>query len=188
MDLNDIIGRICPLPQVPAARIAECAETVRLPKGAMVVEAGRVETDIFFIANGIARAFVVSEDGRDVTFWIGAEGTALLSLRSYVQDRPGYENIQLMEDSRLYRLHRDDLHRLFREDVHIANWGRRFAEQQFLLTEERLIPMLCTTATRRYEHLLRHAPELLQRLPLEHLASWLGITPASLSRIRGKLR
>ena len=164
------------------------AETVLLPKGAMVVEAGRVETDIFFIAKGIARAFVVSEDGRDVTFWIGAEGTALLSLRSYVRDSPGYENIQLMEDSRLYRLHRDDLHSLFREDVHIANWGRRFAEQQFLLTEERFIPMLCTTATRRYEHLLRHAPELLQRLPLEHLASWLGITPASLSRIRGKLR
>lgn len=48
--------------------------------------------------------------------------------------------------------------------------------------------MLCTTATRRYEHLLRNSPELLQRLPLEHLASWLGITPASLSRIRGKLR
>ena len=110
MDLNDIIGRICPLPQVPAARIAECAEMVRLPKGAMVVEAGRVETDIFFIANGIARAFVLSDQGREVTFWIGAEGTALLSLRSYVQDRPGYENIQLMEDSRLYRLHRDDLH------------------------------------------------------------------------------
>lgn len=188
MDLNDIIGRICPLPQVPAARIAECAEMVRLPKGAMVVEAGRVETDIFFIANGIARAFVLSDQGREVTFWIGAEGTALLSLRSYVQDRPGYENIQLMEDSRLYRLHRDDLHRLFREDVHIANWGRRFAEQQFLLTEERLIPMLCTIATRRYEHLLRNSPELLQRLPLEHLASWLGITPASLSRIRGKIR
>ena len=167
MDLNDIIGRICPLPEVPAARIAECAETVLLPKGAMVMEAGRVETDIFFIAKGIARAFVVSEDGRDVTFW---------------------KNIQLMEDSRLYRLHRDDLHSLFREDVHIANWGRRFAEQQFLLTEERFIPMLCTTATRRYEHLLRHAPELLQRLPLEHLASWLGITPASLSRIRGKIR
>ena len=105
MDLNDIIGRICPLPEVPAARIAECAETVLLPKGAMVVEAGRVETDIFFIANGIARAFVLSDQGREVTFWIGAEGTALLSLRSYVQDRPGYENIQLMEDSRLYRLH-----------------------------------------------------------------------------------
>ena len=112
----------------------------------------------------------------------------MLSLNSYVSGRPGYENIQLMEDSVLYRLGHDDLFRMYEEDIHVANWGRRFAEREFLLTEERFIPLLFTTASTRYEHLLKSSPELLQRVPLEHLASWLGITPVSLSRIRAGIR
>ena len=80
------------------------------------------------------------------------------------------------------------LQQLFNEDIGIANWGRRFAEREFLQTEQRLIPFLCTTASERYARLLEESPDMLQRLPLEHLASWLGITPVSLSRIRAKMK
>ena len=79
--------------------------------------------------------------------------------------------VELMEDSSLYRLRRNDLDTLYREDIHIANWGRKFAESEFLRTEERLIPLLFTTASERYELLLT-----------QHL----GVTPVSLSRIRAK--
>ena len=80
------------------------------------------------------------------------------------------------------------LQALYREDIHLANWGRHLAEQEFLRTEERLIPQLFTTAAERYAALLRHQPALLQRIPLEHLASYLGITPVSLSRIRRQIK
>ena len=76
------------------------------------------------------------------------------------------------------------LARLFQEDIHIANWGRKFAETEFLQTEEKFIPLLFTSAAERYEVLLKNNPELLQRIPLECLATYLGITPVSLSRIR----
>lgn len=69
-----------------------------------------------------------------------------------------------------------------------ANWGRKFAETEFLQTEERLISLLFTTASERYRELLKDNPDLLQRMPLECLASYLGITPVSLSRIRAKLK
>lgn len=93
-----------------------------------------------------------------------------------------------MEDSLLYVLKRSDLERFLAEDIHIANWARRFAESEFLRTEQKLIPMLFLPAARRYETLLRERPELLRRVPLETLASYLGITPVSLSRIRARMK
>ena len=93
-----------------------------------------------------------------------------------------------MEDSVLYLLKRYTLYQLFKEDIHIANWGRKFAESEFLQTEEKLISLLFTNASERYTSLLENNPDLLQRIPLEHLASYLGITPVSLSRIRAKLK
>lgn len=93
-----------------------------------------------------------------------------------------------MENSVLYMLKRKELYELFEKDIHIANWGRKFAETEFLQTEERLISLLFTTASERYRELLKDNPDLLQRMPLECLASYLGITPVSLSRIRAKLK
>ena len=93
-----------------------------------------------------------------------------------------------MENSVLYLLKRNDLYELFKEDIHIANWGRKFAELEFLQTEERLISLLFSTATERYVALLKDNSDLLQRIPFECLASYLGITPVSLSRIRAKMK
>lgn len=187
MDIRSIIDRIYVLPEPSWERLAACLARVDLPKGHLLMETGRVERNIFFLAQGIARACFPT-DGRNVTFWIGAEGSTLLSMKGFTEGLPGYETIELMEDSVLYRLHRDDLHRLFATDIHIANWGRRFAERELLQTEERLIPFLFTTASERYRKLLSEHPDLLQRLPLECLASYIGVTPVSLSRIRGELK
>ena len=160
---------------------------VTYPKGFLILEAGKVETNVFFLEKGIARAYI-PVDGKEITFWIGKEGATIVSLKSYVSNQQGYETMELMEDSTLYVLKRSDLYELFKEDIHIANWGRKFAELEFLQTEERLIPLLFTTASERYKILLENNPDLLQRMPLECLASYLGITPVSLSRIRAKLK
>lgn len=187
MDLHSIITAVCPVPEDSFRRLTDCSLRLEYPKGYHVLQSGRVERNLFFIEKGIARAYVVRE-GKEITFWIGKEGDTVVSLRSYVKGEPGYENIELMEDSVLYCLKQEDLRRLFAEDIHIANWGRKFAESEFLHTEEKLIPLLFTTASYRYEILLKNNPDLLQRIPLECLASYLGITPVSLSRIRAKLR
>lgn len=169
------------------SRLAGSMTEVEFPKGYHIFESGKTESGIYFIGKGIARAYI-PVNGSDVTFWIGKEGDTLVSLKSYVFGQPGYETIELMEDSRLFKVDRESLEKLYKEDIEIANWGRKFAETEFVHTEERLIPMLSMTATERYSKLLKENPELLQRLPLECLASYLGITPVSLSRIRSKIR
>lgn len=125
---------------------------------------------------------------KKITFWVGKEGATIVSMKGYVNDEPGYETIELMEDSVLYVLERKKLKELFSEDLHIANWGRRYAEMELLATEERLISMLSAIASERYKELLEKEPDLLQRLPLGNIATYLGITQASLSRIRAQIK
>lgn len=174
------------MPKTSLERLASCLSRVEYHKGYHILEAGKIETNVFFVEKGIARAYIPI-DGKEITFWIGKEGATIVSLKSYVNNEQGYETIELMEDSILYMLKRNDLEFLFKEDINITNWGRKFAELEFLQTEERLIQLLFTTASQRYKALIRNNPDLLQRIPLECLASYLGITPVSLSRIRAEL-
>lgn len=184
MELTEILTRIYPLPPASIDKIAEKSERVEMKKGTVLVEADKVCRNVFFVAEGIVRAFCYAK-GRDITFWIGEEGTVALSMQSYINGKPGYESIVTIEDCILYKISVDDLHELYRNDIHIANWGRIFAEKEILRAEEALIPQLFTTGSERYEQLLREKPHLLNRIPLENLASYLGVTPVSLSRIRG---
>lgn len=183
MELTEILTRIYPLPPVSIDKIAEMAHRVRMKKGTLLVEADKVCRNVFFVAQGIVRAFCYAK-GRDITFWIGEEGTVALSMQSYINGKPGYESVVTIEDSLLYKISIDNLHELYSHDIHIANWGRVFAEKELLRAEKALIPQLFTTGSERYEQLLREQPHLLNRIPLENLASYLGVTPVSLSRIR----
>ncbi len=109
-------------------------------------------------------------------------------MRSYVENKPGYENIELLEACELYELKIDNLRKLYQQDIHIANWGRRLAEQELIKTEERLISRQVRAAGERYKDLMKQHPEFLQRIQLGYIASYLGITQVSLSRIRAEIR
>ena len=186
MDIKNIINSIYPLSEDSFQTLFACMIKRTYYKGNLLVKAGKVENSIYFVEQGIVRAYVPGED-RDVTFWIGVEGTVVVSLKSYVKHESGYETVECMENSVIYSLNQTALEALFLQDIHIANWGRKLAETELLRTEERFIPFLFTTASKRYEELLKKHPYLFARIPLEHLASYLGITPVSLSRIRARI-
>ena len=174
MKLEQILSLRYPLPEKSLDKLHRCMSEITLPKGFHILEINKVEKDIFFIKQGIVRAFTYV-DGKEITFWIGKEGATIVSMKGYVNDEAGYETMELMEDSVLYVLKRKKLQELFLEDLHIANWGRRYAEMELLETEQRLISMLSAIASERYRQLVEMDPELLQRLPLGSIASYLGI-------------
>lgn len=187
MDIKEIINQRYGVPDASLDRLRQCLSEVSYPKGFRVLENGKIEKDIFFIKNGIVRAYT-SVDGKEITFRVGKEGATLVSMKGYVNDELGYETMELMEDSVLYVLKKKKLKELFTEDLHIANWGRRYAEMELLAIEERLISMLSAIASERYKELIEKEPDLLQRLPLGNIATYLGITQASLSRIRAQIK
>ncbi|RZJ68176.1 MAG: Crp/Fnr family transcriptional regulator [Flavobacterium sp.] len=187
MEIDALITRIYNLPEASAELLKSYITEEAYPKGHILLREGRLEQYIYFIRSGIARAYSETGNG-EVTFWFGSEGDTVVSMKSYVANEEGYENIELLENSKLFAIETASLRKLFETDIHIANWGRKFAEYELVKTEQRLIDLQVLTATERYRKLIAENPRLLQRVQLSHIASYLGITPGSFSRIRAELK
>lgn len=187
MEIDPIIDTIYKLPSPSKRMLKEYISEIAYTKGEILLKANKVESTVCFIKKGIVRAYTDIE-GNQLTFWFGTEGDTIVSMKSYVAGQKGYENIELLEDCLFYQIESRHLQQLFEKDIHIANWGRKFAEQELLKTESRLISRQFKTATERYKELLKENPGLLQRVRLGHIASYLGITQVSLSRIRADIR
>ena len=181
--ISNKIDEIFSLPQAEKDLFISRFESVEAQKGTIVINAQKIERYVYFIEKGIARAFRATDKG-ETTIWFGEEGDVILSFLSFFKNQPGYERIEVLEDSILYRISVNDLQHLFFQNIHLANWGRKFAEQELLLTEQRFMDLQFKTATERYQDLVKHSPTILQRVQLGYIASYLGITQVSLSRIR----
>lgn len=187
MDIDQILDRIDVLPETSKNSLKKHITEISHPKYFCLMEAGKIVPYIYFIRKGIVRAYASTADN-DITFWFGSEGETALSMKSYVEDKPGYESIELLEDCDLYVLETESLKKLFNEDIHIANWGRKFAERELVKTEELIISRQFKTSLERYKDLITYKSDLLKRVQLGHIASYLGITQVSLSRIRAEIK
>jgi CRP-like cAMP-binding protein len=187
MEIDQILDAIYILPENSKKNLEKYITEVSQTKNFCLMHADTIVPHIYFIKKGIVRAYASAED-KEITFWFGKEGEPVVSMKSYVEDKPGYENIELLEDCELYKLETESLRKLFNEDIHIANWGRKFAERELVKTEELIISRQFKTALERYKDLMKDKPDLLKRVQLGHIASYLGITQVSLSRIRAEIR
>lgn len=186
MEIESILKNIYPLPMESFDKFIKHLEYIELPKGYNLIKSDKLEHKIYFIEKGIVRAYAVKEE-EEVTFWFGEEGAAIISINNYIHKIKSYEEIELLEDCILYQIQHAQLQELYDSDIHIANWGRKFAEREYSNTEHRLINLQCLNAKERYLQLIHDHPNLLQRVKLGHIASYLGITQVSLSRIRAEI-
>ncbi|MBL1222375.1 Crp/Fnr family transcriptional regulator [Chryseobacterium sp. L7] len=187
MEIDQILDRIYVLPEASRNALKQHITEVSHPKSFCLMEADKIIPYIYFIRKGIVRAYASTAEN-DITFWFGSEGQTALSMKSYVENKPGYESIELLEDCDLYVLETENLKKLFEDDIHIANWGRKFAEKELVKTEELIISRQFKTSLERYKDLMTNNPDLLKRVQLGHIASYLGITQVSLSRIRAEIK
>lgn len=183
INIHRILDLIYEMPDVSKETLKNNITEVSLPRGYILLKAERKEKNIYFIKKGVVRAFAPFK-GQDTTFWFGEEGEPVLSMKSYVENKVGYENIELLEDCDLYKIRIEELTKLYHQDIHIANWGRRLAEKELLKIESRIVSNELLSAKERYDVLLNTRPSLVQRVPLKHIASYLGMTQVSLSRVR----
>lgn len=186
MEIDEILDKTYLMSKESKLLVTENISEVYYRKNFVIISADRVEKNLYFIKKGIARTFSKIGD-QEITFAFGKEGDTIASLNSFIANQKGYEYIELLEDCVLYELNSKCLQELFNTSIDIANWGRRFAENELIKTEERLISRQFGTASERYEELLLKFPDLINRVQLGHIASYLGITQVSLSRIRREL-
>lgn len=177
------IREVYPFSEKTLELFSDNMETVVLPKGRLLIQAGKVERYAYFIVKGFARGYFY-QDGKDVTLWFASQGMSLLSMNAYLYKAAGYENVELLEDCRLLKISNERLNRLFEEHIELANWGRRMSDVVVLKLEKAFMERNFMSASQRYHSLIEQNPGILQKVPLRHIASYLGISQVSLSRIR----
>lgn len=175
------------LNEASLVQIAAITTPVTYPKGKILIEAGKIEPYFYILESGIARAYSEGPE-QQVTFWFGLSGSILFSFNSYINHKPGYENIELLENCKLLQIKITDLFLLYNQHLEIANWGRKIIEQELIATEKRLIDRLFKGASERYQEFVNQSPELIKRVALKHIASYLGVTQVTLSRIRSAIK
>jgi len=161
-------------------------ERLTYRKGEHIVREGERNSSLYLVPQGIWRGHYL-RDGVDISLWFASEGDTLFSSWSYVADRPSLTSIEAMSDSTVFRISKQKMETFFASSIAFANIGRIIFERQFLDMENWMINGGAAQAKQRYLALLEQNPELLQHVPLKHIASYLMITPQSLSRIRAEL-
>ena len=186
MEIEQILNQISFLSDSSLLKIIDKTQLIKLAKSAIIIDTDKVEKKIYFVKKGILRAYTI-DDGKEITFWFGKEGDLILSMRSYIENKVGYETIESMEDCELYEIKMSDLQEFYATNLEIANWGRKLAEIELIKTEERFISRQLGTAIDRYKKLLIVYPSLINRVQLGYIASFLGISQVTLSRIRAEI-
>jgi len=158
---------------------------VSYPKKTILLKEGEFHQNLYFIEKGILRTFLI-KDNEDITSLFFMENDFLVSSFRFV-NQPSFENIEVLEDATLLVLNYDDVLKMYKDHPEVNYLGRVMIELNYYRIYHRLVSMLKFSARERYEVLMKSQPELFQRVPLTHIASYLGIKKESLSRIRKSL-
>ncbi len=165
--------------------LAEKLITEIVPKRAILLREGQVCNNIYFIEKGFIRSFYLKE-GKEITSWLMKEGDVITSVSSFFKREPGYEFIQSVEESTVHYLHYNELQNIYKHFIEFNIVGRVLTEKYYTLSEERLYSMRKQSAEERFAFLLDKHPELIMRAPRGYIASYLGISLETLSRIKNK--
>lgn len=162
------------------------AEKISFTPKDIVVHEREINSNLYFITQGVWRAYTF-KDGVEVTLWFVSEGEMALSVWGYTSNLPSHLTLEVVTDSEAYCLSRSKLEQLFQSSISLANLGRKILENFMLEIEVAWLDSYNRTALERYVTLLEKQPEIIRAVPLKYIASYLGITAQSLSRIRNRL-
>ena len=149
-------------------------------------QAGRICHHLFLIEKGVARAFYYKE-AKDITTHFALENEVITAIDSFIQRKRSRYTIELLEDSNVISIAHQDLYQLLQDKPQYEKYVRIFLEQVYVELAERIEDLLFHSAKQRYDQLMKKSPTLLQRIDLQYIASYLGITQETLSRIRRQI-
>lgn len=185
------MSRDIDLDMATAGLIAANCRELEFPKGHMLLQEGNKCKHIHFIVSGQARAFYTDSSGKTITWMFHFNDSAShaknlfpIDYKSFLTNGPATLNIEALTAVKVIQFSREEVDRLFEHSVIFDRWMRKTNEKAFIVTYDRVFTLLTMSAAQRYEKLLKDEVHLLQRFSNYYIASYLGIAPPSLSRVR----
>jgi len=161
-------------------------ETTFIKKKKDILEVGEICNYIYFITKGCMRSYFVDAKGNEHIYQIRMDNNWISDLQSFFSQRPSLYYLEALEDTHLLRLSLDKMEELYEKVPKLERYFRILFQKAYINALERLNATMWDSAVDRYNEMLKEHPDMFQRVPLVYIASYLGITPESLSRIRKK--
>lgn len=152
----------------------------------VLLKEGKISDTIYFIKRGCLRTWF-NKDGKDITFQLFFEGQPVASIDSFINKAPSLFTIESIEPTVMYAISKSDFDQLLHQHPKLKDQFQDFIFQRLQNYEQLFLSRIKDTPQERYADLLKNHPEFIQRVPQHYIASFLGITPISLSRIRNRL-
>ncbi|MFD2783911.1 Crp/Fnr family transcriptional regulator [Hymenobacter rubripertinctus] len=150
----------------------------------LLLRTGQISQEYLLLTSGYVRAFACDPEGLEVTTAFTGPGQVALEVSSFFTRVPSLETIQALTDCEGWTLTHEQMNQLFHGRPEFREFGRGVLVRGFAALKNRMLEMITTTAAVRYDRLLAASPEILQHASLKMVASYLGVTDTSLSRIR----
>ena len=165
-------------------KIGGAHEEVSYKKGEFVLKVGQLANDYLILKSGLMRSFVYDYNTNDITTDFFVDNELVIEVSSLFQRIPTRESIQTLTECVCLKISFENFQNLFHSIEGLREWGRGWLSNSLFEFKQRSISMLTDSATERYLSLTKTKPLVAQQAPLKHIASYLGITDSSLSRIR----
>ncbi|MCH4896217.1 MAG: cyclic nucleotide-binding domain-containing protein [Marinifilaceae bacterium] len=182
----NFMNSIYPLSDNVLNLLLENMKEEEFKKGEFLIRENEYNKNTYFMLSGFARVFSLIENKEQVAWFVKPQQFVTYNL-GIPYNRRSLVSIQFIENSKLLSISREKFEKLLLEDIELSTWSRKYLEIVIYELELFFTSSFFMDATKQYEDILRKESELVQKVPLKYLASYLNIAPESLSRIRAKL-
>lgn len=182
--LIQFLHSIYPLSKELQDHLHATLKTGEYSKDSFLLRKGRICENICFIQKGLFRCFYSNEDAEDCS-WFMREGDVIISVNSFFDQLPSDESIQALEDSVVFYISFSELESIYDQYMEFNVVGRKMLQHYYKQSEQRA-KMRFQTAKQRFEYLLQHHPEIINRIPDKYLAGYLGLNPSTFCRSKWK--
>lgn len=160
-------------------------QTITKRKGSYIIKEGQTVSSFFVIRKGMIRSFF-RRGNQEITAWFGYEGQQFAAITSFFDNKPSHETIECLENCEFQFISGKDMAELYQKHNDLNTIGRKIVEDYCKVLDDRIFALQTMSAEQRYKDLMQHHPEVIKRVSLGYIASFLGISQETLSRVRRK--
>jgi Cyclic nucleotide-binding domain. len=181
----DMMSSLYPVSDDTIQMLKENVTICHFPRKYLLIEAGKHGRSAYFIEKGMTRSFWLV-NGEEITTSFSCEGGIVFSMDELYYNKMSEEFVETLEEVVAYKISLPDLLRLFQTNIELANWGRIIHQNEYRRLHRSHKERLTLSARERYEEFRQQFPQICQRVQLGYIASYLGITLSTLSRLRSR--